>query len=97
MNDSTRATRSELDVRLMSPQGTALRDAYLTRLSLLEAHIRTQLSAGVNPSNYATGRALAKAVNAAATILEQYPSVEAPAESVLTSAPIPPSSSRTTR
>ena len=69
------ATRTELDANLASPQGSAVRDAYLGRLHALAARIHTQLSSGVNRADYQIGRALARAVDMASEILEEHPAI----------------------
>ena len=63
------AIRTELGASLASPQGPAIRDAYLARLHTLAARIHTQLSSGVNRADYEIGRALARAVDVASEIL----------------------------
>lgn len=68
--------RTELEASLASPQGTAIRDAYLARLHILAARIHTQLSSGVSRTDYQIGRALARAVDVASEILEQHPAID---------------------
>lgn len=70
------AIRTELEASLASPQGTAVRNAYLARLHTLAACIHTRLSSGVNRADYVIGRALARAVDVASEILEQHPTID---------------------
>lgn len=88
MTEPNRGIRTELERHLASPEGFPLRDAYLVRLHILAARIHTYLSAGVSPPEYATGRALAQAVDAAVTILETYPMTETPERHTLPSRPL---------
>jgi hypothetical protein len=81
------AAYTDLEAQLQAPEGAALRHAHLTRLHALAARLHTELSRGLGPESYATGRALAHAIDAAITILDGTPSGGEPAGRGFTPAP----------
>lgn len=66
------AMGTDLESRLASQQGEALREAYKKQLLAIAIDVHIQISNGVTPTDYPVARALANAVDAALDILDQH-------------------------
>ena len=89
MNVTLPTIHTELEARLASPQGATVCAAYQARLHELAKIIRAQLNNGASPTDYTICRALGKAVDTAAEILERYAGI---IESLPTGLPTPATS-----
>lgn len=67
---------TELEARLASPEGPALRELYRVQLAALAVAARAHLRQGLAPDQYHACTALAEAADAAQTILAEYPCLE---------------------
>ena len=84
MNTSVLAL-TELEVRLASPGGSALRDTLLSQLGELETRLRVRLHDGVGRDTYPVWRDALAAATAARQVLLQRPTgPDNPPASVLT-------------
>lgn len=64
---------TELEQRLASPDGVAVRDDLARQLAALEERLRARLAASLPPAQYADAAALAEAARAAQEVLARWP------------------------
>ena len=64
---------TELEERLASPSGKAVRKDILERLDAIELVLRTKIAAGLSPREFADGQAASDAVAAARELVLHWP------------------------